>query len=247
VIVRKNSGFADRSKDSDAARIEADQEPAQPFDPTLRQARVYARTSQPYEGKIDTSAFDGSPDCIKIISPDGRLKWLNGTGREVLNVTQEKVAGTEWIRLLPQSVHEAGYEALKNANNGIAQRFVGISEAPSVGVVYWDNLLTPLLSSNGEIVEILCISRDVTSDYRQGRNAAPSPDTDPSTANASDLTKSELECLYWAGLGKTAWETAGITKRSQRTVEFHLANAIRKLKASNKIQAAAIAMKNGLI
>jgi DNA-binding CsgD family transcriptional regulator len=169
---------------------------------------------------------------------------LNSTGREVLNIQQEKVFGSEWLSLLPESVLEPGREALKNANAGVAQRFVGISEAPSVGVVYWDNLLTPLRSSTGEVVEILCISRDITSEYRNGDPAAVEPDL---PLQPPDLTRSELECLYWAGLGKTAWETAGITRRNQRTVEFHLANAIRKLNATNKIQAAAIAMKIGLI
>lgn len=244
--MRKRSGSAEQSSDRYAPTSDAAHEPAQSFAPTLRQAKVYAKPGQPYEGKLDTSAFDSSPDCIKIISPDGRMRWLNSTGREVLNIRQDKVSGTEWLNLLPESVRAPGRAALKNANFGVAQRFVGISEAPSVGVVYWDNLLTPLRSSNGEIVEILCISRDITNEYRTGVGAPPSAEPEHSLPPA-DLTKSELECLYWAGLGKTAWETAGITRRSQRTVEFHLANAIKKLNATNKIQAAAIAMKNGLI
>ncbi|NWP61276.1 helix-turn-helix transcriptional regulator, partial [Escherichia coli] len=57
----------------------------------------------------------------------------------------------------------------------------------------------------------------------------------------------ELECLRWVSLGKTAWETATIMGRSQRTVEFHLINATRKLSASNKIHAAVIAVRTGLI
>lgn len=61
------------------------------------------------------------------------------------------------------------------------------------------------------------------------------------------LSSRELECLSWVSVGKTAWETAMIMGRSRRTVEFHLINAVRKLSASNKIHAAVIAIRKGLI
>jgi DNA-binding CsgD family transcriptional regulator len=61
------------------------------------------------------------------------------------------------------------------------------------------------------------------------------------------LTQREKECLMWVSLGKTAHETGAIISKSQRTVEFHLNNAVRKLKATNKIHAAALAIRIGLI
>jgi DNA-binding CsgD family transcriptional regulator len=61
------------------------------------------------------------------------------------------------------------------------------------------------------------------------------------------LTAKELECLRWVSLGKTAWETAAIIGRSHRTVEFHLNNAVRKLDASNRVHAATIAIRLGLL
>lgn len=71
---------------------------------------------------------------------------------------------------------------------------------------------------------------------------------DPSSGEKEKpLSDKELECLRWVSVGKTAWETAAILGRSQRTVEFHLFNATRKLSANNKIHAAIIAVRNGLI
>jgi DNA-binding CsgD family transcriptional regulator len=61
------------------------------------------------------------------------------------------------------------------------------------------------------------------------------------------LTGKEVECLMWVSLGKTAWETAHILGKSRRTVEFHLGNAIAKLNAANKVHAAAIAIRLGLL
>ncbi len=62
-----------------------------------------------------------------------------------------------------------------------------------------------------------------------------------------ELTQRERECLMWVSLGKTAVETGEIITKSRRTVEFHLNNAVRKLGAANKIHAAALAIRVGLI
>lgn len=61
------------------------------------------------------------------------------------------------------------------------------------------------------------------------------------------LSEKERECLIWVAAGKTAWETAVILGRSKRTVEFHLGNAIEKLGASNKVHAAVLAVRRGLL
>ncbi len=61
------------------------------------------------------------------------------------------------------------------------------------------------------------------------------------------LTRRERECLMWVSLGKTAAETAAILGKSPRTVEFHLNNCIRKLGATNKVHATAIAIRRSLI
>jgi DNA-binding CsgD family transcriptional regulator len=54
-----------------------------------------------------------------------------------------------------------------------------------------------------------------------------------------NLTKREKECLVWAAEGKTSWETAQILAISERTVIFHLQNAIDKLDVANRTQAVA--------
>ncbi|QJE01022.1 hypothetical protein HH212_14105 [Massilia forsythiae] len=48
------------------------------------------------------------------------------------------------------------------------------------------------------------------------------------------LTGREVEVLRWAADGKTAAEAAGILRISERTVLFHIDNALRKLGAVNK-------------
>ncbi|WP_394890446.1 LuxR family transcriptional regulator [Mesorhizobium sp. AaZ16] len=61
------------------------------------------------------------------------------------------------------------------------------------------------------------------------------------------LTDHERTCLSWTLRGKTAWEIAQILGKSKPTIEYHLQKAMRKLDASNKAHAAAMAMRLGLI
>ncbi len=62
-----------------------------------------------------------------------------------------------------------------------------------------------------------------------------------------NLTEREKECLLWAAEGKTGWEIANIIRISERTVTFHLQNAVQKLGVVNRQQAISRALSMGLI
>jgi len=64
---------------------------------------------------------------------------------------------------------------------------------------------------------------------------------------AARLTGRELEALKWTADGKSSEEIALILGISTRTVNFHLANAVAKLGASNKLAAAVKATALGLL
>ena len=63
----------------------------------------------------------------------------------------------------------------------------------------------------------------------------------------SSLTAREVECLFWACEGKTAWEISKILDVSERTIIFHLTSATKKLGAVNRQHAVAKAIIGGLI
>jgi LuxR family transcriptional regulator len=54
------------------------------------------------------------------------------------------------------------------------------------------------------------------------------------TPPPSDLTLRELEVLRWTADGKTSGEVGQIMHISERTVNFHVNNALSKLGAVNK-------------
>lgn len=61
------------------------------------------------------------------------------------------------------------------------------------------------------------------------------------------LTARELTCLRWAAIGKTSWEVGVILGLAERTVNFHIHNACRKLDVHGRQAAITIALQAGLL
>jgi DNA-binding CsgD family transcriptional regulator len=61
------------------------------------------------------------------------------------------------------------------------------------------------------------------------------------------LTLREREVLWWAAQGKSALDIGAILDITKRTVDEHIQNAARRLGASNRTQAVAIALRERLI
>jgi DNA-binding CsgD family transcriptional regulator len=61
------------------------------------------------------------------------------------------------------------------------------------------------------------------------------------------LTSREIECLTWAGRGKTDQETGSILSISPSTARFHIENATQKLNSVTRTQAVAKAAQLGII
>lgn len=61
------------------------------------------------------------------------------------------------------------------------------------------------------------------------------------------ITIREREVLLWTAEGKTAYEISCILGVSERTVNFHINNAVAKLSAANKTQAAVKASALGML
>ena len=61
------------------------------------------------------------------------------------------------------------------------------------------------------------------------------------------LSDRESEVLNWLKAGKSSWDISMVLGITERTVNFHVYNAMRKLGAFNRPQAVAIAASRGLI
>jgi LuxR family quorum-sensing transcriptional regulator LasR len=61
------------------------------------------------------------------------------------------------------------------------------------------------------------------------------------------LTRRELEVLNWVMAGKSSWEISMITRCSEATVNFHLANVRQKFNVNTRQQAVVKAIALGLL
>ncbi len=61
------------------------------------------------------------------------------------------------------------------------------------------------------------------------------------------LTKRELTCLQWAAIGKTSWEMGVILGLTERTINFHVHNACRKLGVHGRQAAITAVLQAGLL
>ena len=117
-----------------------------------------------------TEMLNISVDCIKLISLQGNLLHMNQAGCLALGVSADSGFGMEWLPLLPEDVWACGQAALANARNGQMGRFPGRSELPGMKPQHWDNMLTPVCDSDGQVQAILCVSREVTAE-REAQDA----------------------------------------------------------------------------
>ncbi|MCP5327226.1 MAG: helix-turn-helix transcriptional regulator [Sinobacteraceae bacterium] len=62
-----------------------------------------------------------------------------------------------------------------------------------------------------------------------------------------NLTLREIECLSWAAYGCSDKEIAQEIGCAHDTVRFHIKNIVRKLGASNRTHAVAVAIQQGVI
>jgi LuxR family transcriptional regulator, quorum-sensing system regulator CviR len=72
-------------------------------------------------------------------------------------------------------------------------------------------------------------------------------DVDRPRASPVALSAREREVMRWLNEGKSSWEASVILGVSERTVNFHVYNVIKKLGAANRAQALAIAARSGLL
>ena len=67
------------------------------------------------------------------------------------------------------------------------------------------------------------------------------------TRPAVSLTEREIEALTWSARGKSSADIAVLMNVSERTVNFHIANAMQKFGVATRIQAAVKASLAGII
>jgi len=113
---------------------------------------------------VATALLEASPDCVKLLEPDGSIRFLNQSGYALMEIDAgAALKGQFWRDLWPQERRSAIDAALEDARARRPARFNGICPTAKGTQKWWDVVITSISASNGEIDCFLCVSRDITS------------------------------------------------------------------------------------
>ncbi|MEJ6480836.1 PAS domain-containing protein [Nostoc punctiforme UO1] len=129
-------------------------------DITVRQqTQVALRQSEEFKNRI----LDSSPDCIKVLSLDGRLLYMNTGGLCLMEIDDlNSYLNTEWLGFWAGSSREQAEEALAATKTGEVSIFRGYCPTAKGTPKWWEVVVSPILDGSGQLERILLISRDIT-------------------------------------------------------------------------------------
>ena len=124
-------------------------------------------------GTFARSVVESSPDCVKGLSLDGRLLWMNVNGQRQMEVSDiTAIEGCDWGNFWDAGgLRAEAKAALAAAGAGGVGRFSGYSPTLAGAPRWWDVTVTAMHGVDGEIDQFLSVSRDVTQ-YRASEEAS---------------------------------------------------------------------------
>lgn len=105
-----------------------------------------------------------SPDCIKILSADGRIEYLSEGGRAALELEcgDATLIGRDWLPIWGADAQPRVAAALASARQGEQARFEAFCPTLKGTPRWWDVAVSPLGSDRSGPGKLLAISRDIT-------------------------------------------------------------------------------------
>ena len=117
------------------------------------------RESEAFKNTI----IESSPDCIKLLDLEGNLTYMSKGGQEKFKIKDIKVyLNKSWIDFWQGTDNINARMAVDTAVKGATGKFRGYSPTETGIPRWWDVIITPLRGSNGEVEQLLAVSRDIT-------------------------------------------------------------------------------------
>ena len=116
------------------------------------------RKSEEFNRRI----IENSPECIKILEPDGVLTYMSPAGMRMLELDEFIIKGKNILDFLGAGDREQGFEALARARAGGVGTFHGMLRTRFGRQKWFDAVVSPMFDANGEVESLLAVSRDVT-------------------------------------------------------------------------------------
>ncbi|HYX18132.1 MAG TPA: ATP-binding protein [Nostoc sp.] len=107
--------------------------------------------------------LDSSHDCIKVLTLDGRVLYLNKGGLHLLEIDDPaSFLNAEWISFWQGEDREKAKAAIATAKIGNVGQFQGYCPTAKGKPKWWDVIVTSVRNASGIIAQLLVVSRDIT-------------------------------------------------------------------------------------
>jgi PAS domain S-box-containing protein len=124
------------------------------------------RASEQYNRSI----VDSSPDCLAILTPDARVSQMTPEGLRLMEVKDfSSIAGADWFAFWSSADQAAARLAVAAALGGSAGRFQGYCPTQAGTPKWWDVIVMPIQSGDGQTERLLSVARDIT-EVKRGEN-----------------------------------------------------------------------------
>jgi PAS domain S-box-containing protein len=133
---------------------------AEAYDITARkQTEEALRQSEEFKQRM----LESSQDCIKVLSLDGELLYMNVGGQCLLEIDDvTPYLNTAWVGLWDGTERQQASQALTQAIAGDVGLFNGYRPTITGKPKWWEVVLSPILNSAQQVEKVLVVSRDVT-------------------------------------------------------------------------------------
>jgi PAS domain S-box-containing protein len=134
------------------------------------------------------AVLDQSPDCIKILSRDRTLDYMNKNGQCAMEIDDfSTVAGQPWASLWPSHTRGAIEEALDKASRGEPAHLQAECPTAKGTPRWWDVSVTGFKTGSGQ-TGFISISRDVTKAVHAQQTAEAIPECKLAQAEVDALS-----------------------------------------------------------
>ncbi len=117
------------------------------------------RQSEEFNRRI----LESNRDCIKVMDLSGRLTYMNDYGLSLMEINDfSTVVRTQWLDFWQDGDQESARSAFSIALTGGVGQFEGYCATYKGKPKWWEVIVTPILAADGQVSEILSVSRDIT-------------------------------------------------------------------------------------
>ncbi|MBD2036028.1 response regulator [Leptolyngbya sp. FACHB-321] len=124
-----------------------------------KQAEAALQESEALKQRI----LESSKDCIKVLTLDGRILYLNKGALQLLEVDNPtSLLGVEWFSFWQGEDKDKAKGAIAAAKAGNSGQFQGFCPTAKGTLKWWDVVVTPVQDALGQVTQLLVVSRDMT-------------------------------------------------------------------------------------